>query len=86
MERLQNELIDRLQWDESHGRPLNGLGDSFSVAEATSRLLPWPAQSEIRDEGPARRIELRERIGFKRAAVAVACQLAFMMHAVLKDR
>jgi transposase len=29
-------------------------------------------------------LELRERVGFKRAAVAVACKLAAVMHTMLK--
>ena len=33
VERLQIKLFSRLQWDESHCRPLNGLGDRLSVAE-----------------------------------------------------
>jgi transposase len=39
------------------------------------------AQSTLRDWG----LRLKERIGFKRAAVAVARKLAVIMHAMLKS-
>jgi transposase len=39
------------------------------------------AESALRTWG----LKLRERIGFKRAAVAVARKLAVMMHAMLKS-
>ncbi len=39
------------------------------------------AESDLRTWG----LKLRERIGFKRAAVAVARKLAVIMHAMLKS-
>lgn len=50
--------------------------------EAASVILTrsW-AQSALRDWG----LKLRERIGFKRAAVAIARKLAVIMHAMLKS-
>lgn len=50
--------------------------------EAASVILTRSsAQSALRDWG----LKLRERIGFKRAAVAVARKLAVIMHAMLKS-
>ena len=49
---------------------------------ATVILTRSSAESGLRTWG----LELRERIGFKRAAVAVARKLAVMMHAMLKIR
>jgi transposase len=50
--------------------------------EAASVILTRStAQSTLRDWG----LKLRERIGFKRAAVAVARKLAVIMHAMLKS-
>lgn len=50
--------------------------------EAASVILTRSsAESTLRDWG----LELRERIGFKRAAVAVARKLAVLMHAMLKS-
>ena len=39
------------------------------------------AESDLREWG----LKLRERIGFKRAAVAVARKLAVIMHAMLRS-
>jgi len=47
---------------------------------ATVVLTRTTADSALRTWGP----QLRERIGFKRAAVAVARKLAVIMHAMLK--
>jgi transposase len=48
---------------------------------ASVSLTRSSAQSSLRDWG----LKLRERIGFKRAAVAVARKLAVVMHAMLKS-
>lgn len=48
---------------------------------ATVILTRSSAESTLRDWG----LKLRERIGFKRAAVAVARKLAVIMHAMLKS-
>lgn len=50
--------------------------------EAASVILSRSSpESTLRDWG----LKLRERIGFKRAAVAVARKLAVIMHAMLKS-
>ena len=50
--------------------------------EAASVILTRSAaESTLRDWG----VKLRERIGFKRAAVAVARKLAVIMHAMLQS-
>jgi transposase len=49
---------------------------------ATVVLTRTSAESALRTWG----LKLRERIGFKRAAVAVARKLAVIMHAMLKSR
>lgn len=50
--------------------------------EAASVILTRSSpESTLRDWG----LKLRERIGFKRAAVAVARKLAVIMHAMLKS-
>ena len=48
---------------------------------ATVILTRSSAESALRTWG----LDLKERIGFKRAAVAVARKLAVMMHAMLKS-
>jgi transposase len=48
---------------------------------ATVILTRTQADSDLRQWG----LKLRERIGFKRAAVAVARKLAVIMHAMLKS-
>ena len=58
-------------------RHLRGLLDEA----ATVILTHASAESALRTWG----LKLRERIGFKRAAVAVARKLAVMMHAMLKS-
>lgn len=49
--------------------------------EAVTLLARTQATSRLRDWG----LKLRERVGFKRAAVAVARKLAVIMHAMLKS-
>lgn len=68
----------RLWWPliPTGGRHLRGL----LYEAATVILTRSSADSRLRTWG----LNLRERIGFKRAAVAVACKLAVTMHAMLK--
>ncbi len=49
---------------------------------ATVILTRTRADSDLRRWG----LQLRERLGFKRAAIAVARKLAVIMHAMLKSR
>lgn len=53
----------------------------MQVQAASVILTRSSAESDLRTWG----LKLRERIGFKRAAVALARKLAVTMHAMLRD-
>ncbi|MBB6413721.1 transposase [Mesorhizobium sangaii] len=56
------------------------ISGGFLYEAATAILTRSSAESGLRTWG----LKLRERVGFKRAAVAVARKLAVTMHAMLK--
>ena len=66
-------------------------GHIFRRGDRRLRWLLYEAaaiiQTRVRAERDLRAwgLRLRERSGFKRAAVAVACKLAMIMHAMLKN-
>ncbi len=66
-------------------------GTSRGAANAHLRCLPFEAATVVLTRTNADRqlrtwgLDLREKIGFKRAAIAVARKLAVIMHAMLKS-